>query len=89
MIYEEENDDYWTDLKNTIVKQTELDVVASAKVPHVKKFFKYGEYIMQYPQFVQRNKSLARVREVLTDMADNSRVKSKLLFMCLFVQELL
>lgn len=75
IIYEEEN--YWTHFKDTILKRTDVYVVVSHKVPRVNKFSRYGEYFLEFPEMEQRNQSLAKVRQILTDMVYKRQVEGK------------
>ena len=74
IIYEEENN-YWTHFKDTILKRTDLYFATSHKVPRVNKFSRYGEYFLEFPEMKQRNQSLAKVRQVLTDMVYKEQVE--------------
>lgn len=75
LIYEE-GDTFWSDFATTISKKDSLQVVAKEHVPKPTKFSKYGETFLEFPPMVQRNRTLARVREVLTSLAER-RIKSR------------
>jgi hypothetical protein len=47
-------------------------------VPKWKKFQEYGERFLVFPRLEERNRSLATVRKILTEMADRDRVKGEL-----------
>ncbi|CAB4032083.1 atrial natriuretic peptide receptor 1-like, partial [Paramuricea clavata] len=65
----------WQDVRSAISKKTSLHIIASEEVPKLLKFQQFGENFLQYPELVQRNRSLEKVREVLTVMAVEKRIK--------------
>ncbi|XP_028405467.1 receptor-type guanylate cyclase Gyc76C-like [Dendronephthya gigantea] len=74
IIYEEGNE-YWTNLKSTMLTRTNIDIVTSMQVPKVNKFDQYGEYFLEFPRLKQRNMSLAKVNDILTYMAHEKQVE--------------
>jgi hypothetical protein len=77
IIYEEQ-DPFWVNFENTLSKDNSLDIVTSRMVPKWKKFQEYGERFLVFPRLEERNRSLATVRKILTEMADRDRVKGEL-----------
>ncbi len=58
-----------------MLKRNDIHVAASHEVPTATKFAQYGEIFLQFGEMVQRNQSLAKVHQVLTDMAHKKRIK--------------
>ncbi|XP_028395101.1 receptor-type guanylate cyclase Gyc76C-like [Dendronephthya gigantea] len=71
----EEDGEFWKEFETKVHKRTALRVVKTVVVPKAQKFNTFGVNYGEFKPDVQRNRSIAKVREVLSDLANKERVK--------------